>query len=94
MSTHNIPFSIQKRKHPKLPQICSYRLFFQGTQERVRNSHELSVFEPLKFYFTFLTIFTGGGGGNNFYESLVSKMNCFLNRKSLLLEEQTVCFKG
>ena len=44
MSTHNIPFSIyiyiykKKENHPKLYQICSYGFFFQGTQERVRNS--------------------------------------------------------
>ena len=25
--------------HPKLIQICSYKIFSQGTQERVRNSH-------------------------------------------------------
>ena len=38
MSTHNIPFSIKKENHPKLSQICSYRILFQGSQERVRNS--------------------------------------------------------
>ena len=27
-----------KLNHPKLSQICSYGIFFQGTQERVRNS--------------------------------------------------------
>ena len=39
MSTHNIPFSILNENNPKLSQICSYRIFFQGTQEQVRNSH-------------------------------------------------------
>ena len=38
MSTHNIPFSIKKRNNFKLSLICSYGIFFQGTQERVRNS--------------------------------------------------------
>ena len=40
MSTHNIPFSIyiKKENHPKLSQICSYGIFFQETQDRVRNS--------------------------------------------------------
>ena len=37
--THNIPFSIQKRKSHKIilnQQLCD---FFQGTQEQVRKSH-------------------------------------------------------
>ena len=37
MSTHNIPFSIWK-KHLKLSQIRSCGIFFEGTEERVRNS--------------------------------------------------------
>ena len=32
-------FQYEKEKHPKLFQICSYGIFFQGTQERVRKSH-------------------------------------------------------
>ena len=39
MSTHNIPFSVEEENHPKLSQIYSYGIFFNGTQERVRNSH-------------------------------------------------------
>ena len=39
MSTHNIPFSIQKENHTKLSQICAQGIFFLGTQGRVRNSH-------------------------------------------------------
>ena len=39
MSTHNIPFSILKTKHPKLSKICSYGIF-QETQERVPNSRD------------------------------------------------------
>ena len=31
-------FNIKKENHPKLSQICTYLNFFQGTQERVRNS--------------------------------------------------------
>ena len=31
-------FNMKKENHPKLFQICSYGIFFQGTQERVRNS--------------------------------------------------------
>ena len=38
MSSHNIPFSIKKKNHPKLFQICSYGIYFQGTQEQVGNS--------------------------------------------------------
>ena len=29
---------MNKKKHPKLSQVCSYGIFFQGTQEQVRNS--------------------------------------------------------
>ena len=32
-------FQYEKENHPILPQICSYRIFFLRTQERVRNSH-------------------------------------------------------
>ena len=31
-------FNMSKKKQPKLSQICNYGIFFQGTQERVRNS--------------------------------------------------------
>ena len=31
-------FNIKKENHTKLSQICSYGIFFQWTQERVRNS--------------------------------------------------------
>ena len=38
--------------YPKFNNVCSYGIFFQGTQERVPNSRgkEPSVFEPFKFY--------------------------------------------
>ena len=32
-------FQYEKRKSPLIIQICSYGIFFQGTQERVQNSH-------------------------------------------------------
>ena len=32
-------FIIRKENHPRLSQICSYGIFFQGAQERVRNRH-------------------------------------------------------
>ena len=38
MSTHNIPFSNKIENNPRLTQICSYRIFFQGTPEGFRNS--------------------------------------------------------
>ena len=38
MKTHNIPFSIQKRKSPEIIPNLQLSNFFQGTQERVRNS--------------------------------------------------------
>ena len=38
MRTHNLPFSIQRRKSPEM--ISNQQLwdFYQGTQERVRSS--------------------------------------------------------
>ena len=50
----------KKENHPKLSQICSYGILFQGTQERVRNSSgkEPPVFEPMKFYcITYLLLY-------------------------------------
>ena len=56
MSTHNIPFSIQKKKITlKYPKSAAMGFFSQGTQERVRNNREFKtivvnkppVFEPL-----------------------------------------------
>ena len=38
MSTYNIHFQYKIENHPKLTQICSYGIFVQGTQERVRNN--------------------------------------------------------
>ena len=39
MSTHNIPFSISKRKSAEVISNLQLLYFFQETQERVRNSH-------------------------------------------------------
>ena len=38
MSTYNIPFSIYKRKSPKISLNLQLWDFFQGTQEQFRNS--------------------------------------------------------
>ena len=38
MKTHSIPFSIYKRKSPKIIFNLQPGDFFQGTQEQVRNS--------------------------------------------------------
>ena len=39
MSTHNIPFFNMKKKNTlNYPKSAAIRIFFQGTQERVRNS--------------------------------------------------------
>ena len=49
MSTHNIPFSMQNRNQPKLTQICSYGIYFQGTQKNefvTSVVNEPPVFEP------------------------------------------------
>ena len=40
MCTHNISFQYVKENHAKFFQICSHGMFFQGTQERVRNSQD------------------------------------------------------
>ena len=52
MSTHNIPILIQKRKHPKLSQICSCGIFSKGLKNEFEIAvvNEPSVFELLKFY--------------------------------------------
>ena len=51
MSTHNIPFSIQKN-HPKFFQICSDGIFSKELKNEFETAvvSESSVFEPLKFY--------------------------------------------
>ena len=39
--THHAIINIKKKitlNYPKYNNVCSYRIFFQGTQERVRNS--------------------------------------------------------
>ena len=45
-------FNMKKEKHPKLSQICSYRIFSEGLKNSFEAAvvNELSVFEPLKFY--------------------------------------------
>ena len=53
MSTNNTIFNILKKITLNYPQSTAFG-FFQGTQERVRNScsiDEPSVFKPLKFYY-------------------------------------------
>ena len=53
MSTHNIPFSIQKRKLPELSKSVA-GFFFQRTYNKFGTTvvNESSVFEPLKVYCT------------------------------------------
>ena len=57
MSTHNIPFSMKKKKknHAKLSQICNQGMFFKGLKNEFETAvvNEPSVFEPLKFYCIF-----------------------------------------
>ena len=52
MSTHNIPFSVQKRMHPKLSQSCSCGIFSKGLKNEFETAmvNEPSVFKPLKVY--------------------------------------------
>ena len=48
MSTHNIPFSIQKSS-PKIIQNFNYRIFSKGLKFEIAVVNEPSVFEPLNF---------------------------------------------
>ena len=50
--TQYIIFRYEKRKHPKLSQICSYGIFSKGLKNEFETAvvNEPSVFEPLKFY--------------------------------------------
>ena len=66
----NIPFSIKKNQkkkkqenHPKLSQICSYGIFSKGLKNEFETAvvKEPSVFEPLKFYCTFLDFLSAIG---------------------------------
>ena len=45
-------FNMNKNKHPKLSQICSYGFFSKGPKNAFETAvvNEPSVFEPLKFY--------------------------------------------
>ena len=53
-NTQYIIFNIIKENHPKLSQICSYRIFSKGLKNGFETVvvNEPSVFEPLKFYCT------------------------------------------
>ena len=54
MSTHNIPFLIQKKEnHPKLSQICSHGIFSKGLKNELETAvvNKPSMFKPLKFYY-------------------------------------------
>ena len=58
MSTHNMPCSIERRKSSKIILNLQLRDFFQGTQDEFETAvvNEPSVFEPLKFYCTEITM--------------------------------------
>ena len=45
-------FNMKKEKHPKLSQICSYRIFSQGLKNEFETAvvNEPSVFEPQMTY--------------------------------------------
>ena len=63
MGTHNIPFSIWKRKTPKIIRNLQLWDFSKGLKNKFETAmiNEPSVFEPLKFYRifspTFLSVF-------------------------------------
>ena len=50
MSTHNIPFSVQKENQPELSQMCIYGIFSRRLKNKFETAvvNEPSVFEPLK----------------------------------------------
>ena len=56
MSTHNIPFSILKKKntlnYPKSPKSTAMGFFSKGLKNKFETAmvNEPLVFEPLKFY--------------------------------------------
>ena len=51
MSTHNIPFSMYKKKNPtKLSKICNEAIFSKGLKHEFETA---VVNEPLKFYCIF-----------------------------------------
>ena len=60
MSTHNIPFSVYKRKSPKI--ILNLQLwdFSKGLKNEFETAvvNEPSVFKPLKFYFIKISSYT------------------------------------
>ena len=45
-------FNMNKKKHPRLSQICSHGFFSKGLKNEFETAvvNEPSVFEPLKFY--------------------------------------------
>ena len=73
MSTHNIPFSIQKKNHTELSRICSYRIFSNGLKNEFETAvvNEPSVFEPLKFY-----LMNAGGFGRQHFILGALLSNC------------------
>ena len=49
--TQYIIFQYKKENHPKLSQICSYRIYSKGPKNKFETAmvNEPSMFEPLKF---------------------------------------------
>ena len=56
MSTHNIPFFIINNNIPKLSQIWNYGICSKGLKNEFETAmvNEPSVFEPLKFYCSYI----------------------------------------
>ena len=52
MYTHNTIFNMNKKKQPKIAQICSYGSFSKGLKNNFQTAvvNKPSVFEPLNFY--------------------------------------------
>ena len=55
MSTHNIPFSIWKKNHPKLSQICSFEICPRdprtSSKQQWLTSHSVRATEMLLYYY-------------------------------------------
>ena len=60
MSTHNIPFSIYKKKenHPKLFQICIHAIFSKGLKSEFETAlvNKPAVFKSLRVYCTYRAV--------------------------------------
>ena len=57
-NTQYTVFNINTKNHSKLSQVCSYEIFSKGLKNEFETAvvNESSVFEPLKFYCSFVHV--------------------------------------